>query len=114
MVHNARRAEFIRESYYADGGSVGFNFLTMPRGQFEIIVMHRQNGMGGNPGFQEIFIRLGRKRTVIEPESRLEKDVVVLLSAAVIRTNHLQVIGEPKNERLQWLVERIKNRTTPW
>ena len=114
MIRNAKRVEFVGESYYADGGSVGFNLLAKPRGEFQIILMHRKGGMGGNPAFQEMFVALGKERIVVAPGSGLEKDILGLVSAAVLNTNHWKLVGEPKRERLQWLLERIQNRASPW
>jgi hypothetical protein len=114
IIRHAKQMEFIGESVYPDGGSVGFNFLTEPQGQFQVIVRHRQSGKGGNPAFQEVYIGVGTQLTVIAPKSVAENDLLRLLPTAGINTNFSDVVGMPKRERLQWLEQRIFRRDSAW
>lgn len=121
QLSTARYVELIRKGSIWDGGSRYF-VLRLPYWHTAVVfVPHRNPGLGGNPGFQEVWIRpdeYSRDGFQLEAGSELEAHVVSLLRTAAVAAprpgSPEDRVWEPTPDDLKWLVERIQNRRSKW
>lgn len=118
-VLSAQHLEFVGEMPIPDGGSLVFHFLLPHRRGLAIQVLHRHDFLGGNPKFQEIRLdRSGAMKAYIDlrPGSELETKLLSLLETATCDNKGRPAYGWqlPTPERLKWLRERIRDRTSKW
>ena len=118
QIRSAMHLTFIGEEPVLDGGSYTF-FFELPRHRpMALKVRHRRADLGGNAEFQEIWLdRTGgmNPHLDLQPGSELESKIITLLGSATCKTNSgRHFTTPPRRERLQWVVERIRDRKTTW
>ena len=118
QIHSASSVTFIGEAPVTDGGSYTFFFLLPRRHQMALKVRHRRPDMGGNANFQEIWLDSSggmNPHLDLQPGSQLESKILTLLESATCKANAREdFMTPPTQERLRWVVERIRDRKSVW
>ena len=114
---DSRSLVFHQVMFAADGGSILFCFKTDQGTPVDLLALHQNKEMGGNPNYQEFRVR-GSARGDFEllPYSALEAQFLRLAEKTSLAPapEEMSDGSKPTQGRLDWLLARIKSRSLKW
>ena len=116
MLLRVDHLEFVGEHSVNDGGSRLFDFRAGSYGWLGVLIRHRNPDFDGYPDAQEIGLwRRGQDYFVLVPQSPSEQRLLALLQSASVNTNRWGGTPDcPSQDRLRWIINRIRDRKSPW
>jgi len=117
----AKHIELTGLSSFWDGGSRSFAFKLPGWRSMVVFVPHRNPEFGGNPDFQEIWLKpndASTRQVCLRPGSALETHLLTLLRTASVKANLEASLTNwpwaPASKDLKWLAARIEDRRSKW